>query len=223
MTTGDGPTSGSTPAGSIPPGWYDDAQGVRRWWDGLAWTEHVDPAYGRPAAGAPQQPFGQPAATQPGYGFAQPGQAQPASALPWPPTEYLHGAGSDFAGAFTNAFKHGFVYRGRASRSSFWWFALANALMVIAAYLVVIVAAVAVGGTDSAALDAVGVVLWIAAFAGYVYLWLVGLSLSVRRLHDRDMSGWWYLIGLVPFGGIVLLVFFLLEGTPGPNRYDAAV
>ncbi|MGE5286226.1 MAG: DUF805 domain-containing protein, partial [Micromonosporaceae bacterium] len=33
-------------------------------------------------------------------------------------------------------------------------------------------------------------------------------------------SGWWYFIGFVPFvGGIILLVFTLLEGTPGPNRY----
>ena len=42
----------------------------------------------------------------------------------------------------------------------------------------------------------------------------------MRRLHDTDRSGWWYLITLVPFvGGIVLLVFTLLKGTPGPNRF----
>jgi uncharacterized membrane protein YhaH (DUF805 family) len=46
------------------------------------------------------------------------------------------------------------------------------------------------------------------------------LAVSVRRLHDIDRSGWWILIGLVPLlGVIVLLVFALLEGTPGDNRY----
>jgi uncharacterized membrane protein YhaH (DUF805 family) len=45
------------------------------------------------------------------------------------------------------------------------------------------------------------------------------LALSVRRLHDTDRSGWWVLINLVPFGSIVLLVFFLMDSTPGQNRF----
>ncbi len=51
--------------------------------------------------------------------------------------------------------------------------------------------------------------------------WLIfGLALAVRRLHDIDRSGWWLLIGFIPFvGGIVLLVFSLLPGTRGPNRF----
>ncbi len=39
-----------------------------------------------------------------------------------------------------------------------------------------------------------------------IYLGLVGLALLVRRLHDTDMSGWWVLIGLVPFGALTLLI-----------------
>jgi len=54
-------------------------------------------------------------------------------------------------------------------------------------------------------------------------LWLAGLSLTVRRLHDANHTGWWWWIGLVPIvGWIVLLVFYLLPGTPGPNRYNFA-
>jgi uncharacterized membrane protein YhaH (DUF805 family) len=46
------------------------------------------------------------------------------------------------------------------------------------------------------------------------------LAVTVRRLHDTDRTGWWILIGLVPLiGGIVLLVFALLDRTPGDNRY----
>jgi hypothetical protein len=46
------------------------------------------------------------------------------------------------------------------------------------------------------------------------------LAVTVRRLHDIDRTGWWILIGLVPLiGTIVLLVFALLDGTPGSNRY----
>ena len=54
----------------------------------------------------------------------------------------------------------------------------------------------------------------------YVILFFVNLSLAVRRLHDTDKSGFWIFIGLIPLiGAIVLLVFYLLPGTPGPNRH----
>ena len=49
-----------------------------------------------------------------------------------------------------------------------------------------------------------------------------GLAVGVRRLHDTDRSGWWLLIGFVPLvGGIVLLVFMIMSGTRGPNRFGA--
>ncbi|MFI7026726.1 DUF805 domain-containing protein [Micromonospora sp. NPDC049900] len=45
-------------------------------------------------------------------------------------------------------------------------------------------------------------------------------AVSVRRLHDLGRSGWWLLIGLIPIvGWIVLIVFFVQDGQPGPNRF----
>lgn len=46
-------------------------------------------------------------------------------------------------------------------------------------------------------------------------------SIYAKRWHDRDKSGWWSLIGLVPIiGGVWLLVELgILEGVRGPNRY----
>lgn len=53
-------------------------------------------------------------------------------------------------------------------------------------------------------------------------IFLPSLGVTVRRLHDTGRSGWWILIGIVPIiGGIVLLVFMVLDSTPdneyGPN------
>ncbi|MEU3752615.1 DUF805 domain-containing protein [Streptomyces olivoreticuli] len=46
------------------------------------------------------------------------------------------------------------------------------------------------------------------------------IAVTVRRLHDTDRSGWWFLIGLVPIvGWIVLLVFMCLDSTPSHNNY----
>lgn len=46
------------------------------------------------------------------------------------------------------------------------------------------------------------------------------ISLAVRRLHDIEKSGWWYLLNCIPcIGSIILIVFFCKEGTAGSNRY----
>jgi hypothetical protein len=48
---------------------------------------------------------------------------------------------------------------------------------------------------------------------------LPALAVSVRRLHDTGRSGAWILLGLIPFGGIVTLVFTCMDSQPHPNQY----
>ena len=51
-------------------------------------------------------------------------------------------------------------------------------------------------------------------------IFIPNLAVIVRRLHDQDKSGWWFFIGFVPIiGGIWLLILYLTDGTPGPNRF----
>ncbi len=53
-----------------------------------------------------------------------------------------------------------------------------------------------------------------------LFLFIPALAVTIRRLHDTDRSGWWIFISMVPLiGFIVLLVFWLSEGTRGPNRF----
>ena len=55
---------------------------------------------------------------------------------------------------------------------------------------------------------------------GYGLATLVpGLAVSVRRLHDTNKSGWWLLLCLVPFGGLIVLIFECLESDPGDNQF----
>jgi uncharacterized membrane protein YhaH (DUF805 family) len=53
-----------------------------------------------------------------------------------------------------------------------------------------------------------------------VVIW-PGLAINIKRWHDRDKSGWWILISLIPFVGPIwaLVEVGFLPGTPGPNQY----
>ena len=65
---------------------------------------------------------------------------------------------------------------------------------------------------------AMGLSMLLGAFGLAVFI--PSLAVAFRRLHDTNRSAWWLLIALVPFiGAIVLLVFYLLDGTPGANRF----
>jgi uncharacterized membrane protein YhaH (DUF805 family) len=109
-----------------------------------------------------------------------------------------------FADAVTTVLTKKYAdFSGRARRSEFWFFSLAAFL----AYAVAFGIGLAIGNQ-------------------YLYLVLIlalfvpGLALTVRRLHDTNRSGWWILIGLVPFvGAIVLLVFEVSDSDPGTNQY----
>jgi uncharacterized membrane protein YhaH (DUF805 family) len=94
-------------------------------------------------------------------------------------------------------------FTGRAARSEYWWFVLFQALAVVAAGI----------------LD-----IFIGFLQPLVILGLIlpGIAVTVRRLHDTDRSGWWFLISLVPLVGfVVLLVFLVTRGTDGENRFGA--
>lgn len=53
----------------------------------------------------------------------------------------------------------------------------------------------------------------------FLFVALLDLAISVRRLHDLDLSGWWVLLGVIPEGRIFLIAWFCLRGTVGANRF----
>jgi uncharacterized membrane protein YhaH (DUF805 family) len=63
--------------------------------------------------------------------------------------------------------------------------------------------------------------LTLAVLGIYFLVFLIpGIAVQVRRFHDQDKSGWFVLLGLIPYiGGLILFVFMCLEGTRGPNRF----
>jgi uncharacterized membrane protein YhaH (DUF805 family) len=105
---------------------------------------------------------------------------------------------------YVEVFKKYAVFDGRATRTEFWTFTLGN--MVVGVVLAIL------GGIS----DGFVVLSYLFSLATF----LPSLAVGVRRLHDTGRSGWWWLIGLIPLvGAIVLLVFFVQDSQPGTNEY----
>jgi uncharacterized membrane protein YhaH (DUF805 family) len=133
---------------------------------------------------------------------------------------YLQGGSVGFGEATKLGLRNGFVYRGRASLSAYWWFIL-FLLIVLAVVVPLFIAITAATSANTGAANLLVLPLALVIGIMALYLNLVWLALVIRRLHDIDKSGWWVLINLVPFvGPIILLVFTLLAGTPGLNDYE---
>ena len=106
---------------------------------------------------------------------------------------------------FISVVKRSLDFSGRAGRSEYWWF---------------VVVGVAIGVVAQTFDLLIGVPVLSMVFMLAVFV--PGVSVSVRRLHDTDRSGWWMLAGLVPLvGALVVLVLMALPGSEAENQFGA--
>ena len=113
----------------------------------------------------------------------------------------------NFADAVKSGFQNYVTFSSRAARSQYWYWALFCILVGIGSVVI------------DAALFSQSYMRPVNAIAELV-LFLPTLAVSIRRLHDLDHSGWWFLLIFIPLiGGIWLLVWFCMRGTVGPNRF----
>jgi uncharacterized membrane protein YhaH (DUF805 family) len=103
------------------------------------------------------------------------------------------------------------VFGGRARRSEYWYFVLFSCLIAFALAAAGFAIAAGTGGPPTLAR------YFVDLFS--VLILLPSLGVSVRRLHDVGMSGWWLLLNLVPLGGLVLIYFYCQDSQNGPNIY----
>jgi uncharacterized membrane protein YhaH (DUF805 family) len=116
-----------------------------------------------------------------------------------------------------------FSFDGRIGRGS-WWL-----VQVLAIPVLYILGASAVVGVVAVSPEQVepsaplgGAVIAVIALAFLLGIWL-NLASTVKRYHDRDKSGFWTLIALVPLiGGIWQIIECgFCTGTDGDNSYGA--
>jgi uncharacterized membrane protein YhaH (DUF805 family) len=113
-----------------------------------------------------------------------------------------------------------FSFKGRVNRAKWWLFSIA--VGIIETILFGIILALFGGGIDAGTgmphFTGIGAILAVVVLV--VSFW-ISLALTVKRWHDRDKSGWWIFITLVPVvGGIWYLIECgFLKGTSGVNTY----
>ncbi len=124
-----------------------------------------------------------------------------------------------FAEAVNSVLKENYSnFDGRARRSEYWYFALFTFLinMVLSTLSGIFTGLSGSGDGMNIGVIIIGVIALVVGIG----LLLPSLAVNVRRLHDIGKSGWWLLIGFIPFvGGIVLFIFSLMDSQPGENMY----
>jgi uncharacterized membrane protein YhaH (DUF805 family) len=113
----------------------------------------------------------------------------------------------DFQTAVKTCFANYITFRGRAPRSEYWYFVL---------FLVI-------GGITTGLLDAILFPANMISPLNSIFSLVTcipSLAVASRRLHDVDKSGWWQLLWFVPIVGWIIMIIWLVKpGTPGPNRF----
>ncbi|WP_298858190.1 DUF805 domain-containing protein [uncultured Sulfitobacter sp.] len=124
--------------------------------------------------------------------------------------------------AISQAVARSFTFKGRASRSEYWWFILFYTVVIMACGVfdtVMIIELIQEQGELAAlelgVLDFASTYAWVATLPAF-------LSVTVRRLHDAGFSGFWLILYFIPVGALVLLVMHVfpseeqtsVHGTP---------
>lgn len=183
------------------PGWYPDPSNPEKlkWWNGSVWTDEP-----QTASGVPASPSGYLAPSGVSTAPSFPGQESPSFT-------YGTSRGPKMV-SFEDSVRIGLskyaTFSGRATRSEYWFFTLFYSLVIFATFWIFI-------SFDNETLAFVAVVIWLGLF-------IPAISVLVRRLHDTGKSGWWYWLALVPFGGIVVIVFLCQQSEFVANQYGPA-
>ena len=100
---------------------------------------------------------------------------------------------------FKKALRNYTNFSGRARRKEYWYFVLVQMGLIIVAMIL-----------DAIIFNSETGLFYIVVVLG---LFLPGLAVTIRRLHDTSRSGWWFLISILPLIGSIVLLVFLASDT----------
>lgn len=113
---------------------------------------------------------------------------------------------------YFEVWKKSFILEGRSPRSEYWIFQLVNFVIFL------VLMSLFVLFKDNPNIQWFMYIL-IVLFA--ISVIPANISVTVRRLHDINLSGWWFFLGFIPYGigAIIIVILALTKGTEGENKY----
>lgn len=121
------------------------------------------------------------------------------------------------------------TFQGRATRAEYWWFNLFyfGSLLLYAAIVITLVDVLGIYTGGGVSQSTPFLIIATVSVCLLIYLLIPFTCVTVRRFHDYNLSGWWYLgfvvSGSLPVIGwaanIAVIVVCCLKGTQGPNKF----
>ncbi len=110
------------------------------------------------------------------------------------------------------------TFQGRIGRQVYWLSSIGVILVLVLLELLLII--LGVNFRDNLVIK-----LFSQALSAFMVLFgvVTYFAIQIKRWHDRDKSGWWMFIHLLPYIGSIwtLIELGFLKGTDGPNRFGA--
>ena len=101
---------------------------------------------------------------------------------------------------YINVLKSWKNFKGRAARSEYWWFFLANVIIGIVCNI----------------LDMILIKVGIPPFIGLLYNLFVlvpSLAVAFRRIHDINKNAWFLCFVFIPIAGPFIILYFFVQPT----------
>jgi uncharacterized membrane protein YhaH (DUF805 family) len=124
-----------------------------------------------------------------------------------------------------------FSFNGRVRRLHWWLLRIGilfAGLVILTGAVLAIQAVfpdVMVGAEMNLSLNPIAQMIWVVTFFAVLITWFwASLAIGVKRWHDRDKSGFWVLLALIPLIGPIWTIIEcgFIDGTQGPNKYGAS-
>ena len=118
-----------------------------------------------------------------------------------------------FIESIKTCFKKYITIKGRAPRSEYWWFQA----MFAPLFLFVVIMSEAENLESSSELI---ILFYLLCFVIVIISLIPVITVTIRRFHDTNKSGWYFLLGFIPLvGSLIVTVMMIPEGTKGKNKY----
>ena len=110
---------------------------------------------------------------------------------------------------YLKALKRYATFSGRSQRAEYWYFTL---FYIVGIFILTIIDMM-IGTFNEAA--GIGILSGSFLFSHFI----PSLAVSIRRLHDINKTGWWYLINIIPLIGLIIFFIFTILDSKENNEY----